>query len=226
MPGIIRTVEKSLEEKLFIHVGNSMYPALRALDQVNVTPTCGEIIPGDIVVFQHDPTDKMIAHRVISAGNDGIRTMGDNNPKPDDLILRPEMIIGKVTGIRRGKRMIRVRGGLQGRLWTAAYRTIKKALATAEIILVKPYHLLAISGIFRIWLPESLKYKVIKIEKKENVGLILSMGGRMIGRYNYRIGKWLIKPPYKLFVDETSLPAIPAQEAQTKENIQSGNQSE
>lgn len=224
MPEIFRTREKPVDEKSYVHVGNSMYPAMRALDEVYVTPDWSEIITGDIIVFQHDPTDKMIAHRVISVCTDGIRTMGDNNPKPDDLTLRPEMIIGKVTSIRRGKRMISVRGGRQGKLWMTVYRTIKKAMAIAEMILVMPYHLLARSGIFRIWLPANLKYKVIRIEKNENVSLLLSMGGRTIGRYNDRIGTWLIKPPYKLFVDETSLPVIPAQEAQIKEN-KNGNQS-
>ena len=210
MPEVLNTVEKSVEEKSFVHVGNSMYPALRALDQVYVTPVRGEIKPGDIIVFKYQPTGIMIAHRVISAGIDGIRTMGDNNQKPDDLTLRQDMIIGKVTNARRGRRMIRVDAGLRGRLFTATYRTIKNARAIVEIILVKPYQLLARSGIFRIWLPDSLKYKIVRIEKNGNVSLMLTIGGRRIGRPNPLGSGWLIKPPYKLFVDETSLPDMPA----------------
>lgn len=208
MPESVSTGERKLEEKSFVHVGNSMYPALRALDQVYVSPIHGDIIKGDIVVFQYSPTDVLIAHRVIYVGSEGIRTMGDNNPKPDDMTLLREMIVGKVTSARRRKRTILVMGGLQGRLWVAVYRAIKNTRVTMESILVKPYHLLAKSGIFRIWLPESLKYKVIKVEKNANVSMILSMSGRTIGRYSTRKRGWLIKPPYKLFIDEASLPGI------------------
>lgn len=205
MPRVLGTMDKPSESKSFVHVGNSMYPALRALDQVYVTSTCGKILQGDIVVFQYGPTEKMIAHRVMSIGSDGIRTMGDNNPKLDDLTLRPEMIIGKVTSARRGKRMIRVRGGIWGRLLMVAYRVIKKARKITETILVIPYHMLARSGLFRIWLPDSLKYRVIRIKNDEHVSMLLMMSGRAIGRYNVHSGEWLIKPPYKLFVDEASL---------------------
>jgi len=55
----------------------------------------------------------------------------------------------------------------------------------------------------------SMKTRVISFAREEGVELQLVMGSRVIGRRPPGKTYWLIKRPFLLFIDDTSLPSVP-----------------
>lgn len=77
----------------------SMFPAIHKGDVIEVGPA-DQVLPGDIVVFQHIGT--LVCHRVTSVGAGGeIYTKGDQADRPDPPIPQRD-ILAKVTAIMRG----------------------------------------------------------------------------------------------------------------------------
>jgi hypothetical protein len=67
------------------------------------------------------------------------------------------------------------------------------------------------AGAIRRWLPNKImKTKVISFDRAEGLELQLLMGRRVIGRWLPGMTQWLIRRPFRLFVDEASLPENPA----------------
>lgn len=63
---------------------------------------------GDVVAFIHPETQLLCLHRVLSVHGDSFFIQGDNMPeKPDGMIPR-ESIVGRVTGIERAGRRVRL----------------------------------------------------------------------------------------------------------------------
>ncbi|MCF6148551.1 MAG: signal peptidase I [Candidatus Kuenenia sp.] len=89
--------------------GRSMYPLIREGDNVIVTCGYSQIRRGDIIAFRLD--NKLIVHRVLSiSGNEtdfSVTTKGDNVPHSDPAVNHRE-IIGRVSAIRRGKKLLRL----------------------------------------------------------------------------------------------------------------------
>lgn len=85
--------------------GESMLPFLRAGDEVLVAHRYHDIRRGDIVVFRIG--DKLIIHRVLQIdGHTGrITTGGDNTTRFDDPVTHAD-IIGRVIGLRRGRKTV------------------------------------------------------------------------------------------------------------------------
>lgn len=82
-----------------------MLPFLRAGDEVLVAHHYDQIRLGDIVVFRAG--DKLIAHRVLQIdGHTGhVTTGGDNTTHFDDPVTQADLI-GRVIGLRRGRRTL------------------------------------------------------------------------------------------------------------------------
>jgi signal peptidase I len=93
--------------------GDSMYPLIRDHDYLHVEP-CGEVRVGDIVLVLAERG--LTAHRVVSVDGAVVVTRGDNAPAADDPVPRAK-VLGKVTGVIRDGREIKVKGiGLIGRI--------------------------------------------------------------------------------------------------------------
>jgi len=86
--------------------GFSMYPFIKDGDVLTITPVQGSAPGfGDVVVFTHPDTGKLIIHRVIGKRTDSYLTKGDNAPEGDGLISRA-FILGRVTKVERNGKLI------------------------------------------------------------------------------------------------------------------------
>jgi signal peptidase I len=89
--------------RLGIGNGTSMLPFIYPGDAViiDIKPTDIEI--GDIIVYIYDdPYDRydgiLIGHRVVAIVQEGYITEGDNNPRPDRIVYK-EQVVGKIVWI-------------------------------------------------------------------------------------------------------------------------------
>ena len=171
------------------YTGPSMNPILKAGDLLEVTPYNGrQIRCGDTILFFCPEEERNIVHRVIALGSQGIKTRGDNNLYCDPWSVVPEQIVGYVKRAQRGRRWHRIPGGHAGRLAAMFVRATRCALA---------------SLMFRR-LPAT---KIIAFRRTEGTELQLLMGRRIIGVLAPGESTWVIRWPFRLFLDEASLPA-------------------
>lgn len=194
--------------RTIVYVGKSMYPLLRDLDILYFTPYDGQRLKvGDVIIFKPAGSsgDASTTHRIISLNENGVITIGDNNRAADSGVVSPRDILGFVVYAKRKDRLVRVHSGFQGRL---LFITIRLLLALRNFgvnLLVWPYHVLSGSGIFRPFVPSSMKPRVVSFKRNDVIERRLLMGNRVVGRRNPRNNKWTIYPPYKLFINEALL---------------------
>ena len=185
-----------------------MSPALKHGDRLDVVP-CGsqKIRAGDVIVFHNPQKDGKIAHRVISVRSGGIRTRGDNNPHPDPILLPPDRVIGRVMSVHRGNRSRRIAGGWTGRLFGAALTARRRIDVWMTSLLYPLYISLSRSAFVKRWIKGRLAMHVLCLERPEGREMQLLHKGRLIGRRFPKTVRWQIRRPFRLFVDEDSLPA-------------------
>lgn len=205
-PDLFKTPDTSL--KPIVYKGPSMNPTLKAPDILHIVPYSGRKIKcGDVIVFEHPEGDgkTKITHRVISVDLNGIRTHGDNNCNIDYFLLKPNDVIGKVISVRRGSRNVHIYGGKIGELIFFKNRALRKLDGRVSALLRPAYRWLSRTEIFRLWLPSFMKHRVIAVKRPFGTEFQLLMGKRLIGRCPSYNGKWQIRRPFRLFIDETSL---------------------
>jgi hypothetical protein len=198
------------ESKSMNHIGTSMSPVFKTGDRLQVIPyNQQEIRRGDVVVFIPPGGDSKIVHRIISVNSDGIKTRGDNCNHADDWVLRWEDILGRVISSQRGNRRFKVFGGPLGHSYAVAIRVIKNIDSILSSLLRPFYQRLAKAGALRPWLPRWTRLRVISFNREAGTELQLVMGRRVIGRWSEGKSGWNIRRPFRLFVDEESLPGNP-----------------
>lgn len=92
--------------------GFSMHPFIRDGDQITLEPPPSIFQIGQVVAFVGSPRDRLLIHRIITIGRQGILTRGDNSLQPDELIT-PDCVLGRVVQVRRGSRQVRLGLGLE-----------------------------------------------------------------------------------------------------------------
>ena len=92
--------------------GFSMYPCIRDLDVVTVSPLPGRSLrAGDIIAFRQPASGSLVLHRILRAEPDGFLVRGDNLATPDGLVP-PADVLGLVTlAERRGAVVYRAAAG-------------------------------------------------------------------------------------------------------------------
>jgi hypothetical protein len=81
--------------------GFSMSPFIKDGDVLTIAPVQRSVSRfGDVVVFTHPSTGKLIIHRIIGKRAGSYLTKGDNAPEEDGMISR-EAIMGRVTTVER-----------------------------------------------------------------------------------------------------------------------------
>jgi signal peptidase I len=86
--------------------GFSMSPFIKDGDILTIAPLQGSGPGfGDVAVFTHPHTNKLIIHRIIGKKAGSYRTKGDNAPEEDGLISR-EAIVGRVTRVQRNGKYV------------------------------------------------------------------------------------------------------------------------
>ncbi len=88
--------------------GFSMYPFIRDGDVLTIAPLQGASPRfGDVVVFTHPTTGKLIIHRIVGKRAGAYRTKGDNAPEEDGMISRAT-IVGRVTNVKRNGKYVSI----------------------------------------------------------------------------------------------------------------------
>jgi signal peptidase I len=201
-----------------VYTGPSMNPTLREPDLLWVEPygNC-PVRAGDVVCYKSPEENVNIVHRVIFVGPrspvsgrlaDGIRTQGDNNPWPDIGVLATDDLLGQVVAAQRGRRLRPIPGGWIGRVvaWSVKLRkAIWRVFAGA---LSGTYQGLVRSGPFDFLLPGGLRPRPVCFNGRGAATLKLLMGRQTVGQYDYRLKQWHVRPPFRLFVDEQTLPNL------------------
>ena len=189
------------------YLGSSMHPALKPGDRLQVIPSNGQKVRrGDVVIFVPPGSECRIVHRVVSIDAEGIKTRGDNNYDLDQWILRSDHILGRVVSAQRGKRRRRIFGGLMGQLYHSVVRAINLCNSSVSAMLRPSYDRLAKSGIFRRCLPAKMRPRVISLNRAAGKELQLHLGRRIIGKWLPGHKGWHIRRPFRLIVNEESLP--------------------
>lgn len=186
--------------KFILYTGSSMSSTLQDLDVLYYISN-KRIRPGDVVVIKIFGYEHKIIHRVISVGEKGIRTMGDNNPRPDSWLLKPDQIIGSVAYGYRGRRRFRVPGGPAGLAQMFLVRLKHLTIKAVYPILSTIHHNFHISSLM-IFL---IRPRPVAFKRPDGTELHLLVRGRVIGR-RLPGQKWQIKSPFRFFLDESNLP--------------------
>jgi signal peptidase len=196
--------------------GTSMNPTLDEPDLLEVKPYgAARVRLGDVVCFKSPETGKTVVHRVVSVGRASraagfsaglIRTRGDNNPADDRVILQPADITGRVVAAQRGARRRPVLGGWRGLFvlrWARLGRAMRRYAGRVPHTL---YRVLAGLGPFDRLLPASLRPRPVRFVTRYRPFLKLLMGRQTVGQYDDRLQAWQIRRPFRLFLDEQTLP--------------------
>jgi hypothetical protein len=200
------TTEK-IELEAVTYIGSSMNPVLKSGDRLVAIPYFDRRIRrGDVVICNSPYDGSKVVHRIISTDSGEIATRGDNSTGADSWVLSPDQIIGRVAYARRGHRRRRIWGGPMGRLVAATFRTLCLLDSILSSSLRPVYHRLAKRGHLRKLLPAQLRARVILLNRYSGRELQLLMGHRVIGRWLPQHKGWHIRRPFRLFVDEASLP--------------------
>jgi signal peptidase I len=190
----------SKDAKIIIYTGPSMNPTLQNLDKLFYAPCNGESIKrGDIVVFFDPERSVKVIHRVKRSDSQGIVTMGDNNSQADAPILHPNQIMGRLIYGERNNKRISIYNGYMGAVQAAKVRWIRETKKSLCIILKQPYY--SLSG--KLKLPA--KKKVLTFQRPEGKEIQIVISSVIVARKLPGEG-WQIRPPFRLFLDESSLP--------------------
>jgi hypothetical protein len=201
---------KSASLKTLHYIGPSMNPLFKAGDRLQIISyDQGKIRAGDVVVFISPRDGSKVVHRVSSVSSQGIKTRGDNCDQVDQWVLDPKQVLGRVTRAQRRNRRRRIFGGLLGRLSAAKVRVIHAMDSRVSCLLRPAYDELAKMSIFVRFLPAQMRPRVISFDRAARTELQLLLGRRVIGRWLPGKSGWYIRRPFRLFVDEASLPENP-----------------
>ena len=97
--------------------GFSMSPFIHDGDLITVSPLAGTpLAVGEVVAFVNPPTGKLIVHRIVFIKPDGVLIRADNQADRDDDLIAAPNIIGRVTLVERGSKIIRLGLGPERRL--------------------------------------------------------------------------------------------------------------
>jgi signal peptidase len=220
-----------------VYTGPSMNPTLRVPDLLWVEPYGNRPVrAGDVVCYRSPEENVNIVHRVVSVGRPEvgthhsslithhsalIRTRGDNNPLPDSGVLATDDLLGRVVAAQRGLRLRPIPGGLTGRMVAWSVRLRKSILRVVVGVAGGAYRGLVRSGPYDFLLPGGLRPRLVCFNGREAATLKLLMGSRTVGHYDYRFNQWRIRRPFRLFVNEQTLPDPKSEVRSLKSEVQS-----
>ena len=198
-----------------VYTGPSMNPTLREPDLLWVEPYGNRPVrTGDVVCYRSPEENVNIVHRVVSVvhpkvgppHSTHIRTRGDNNPGPDFGVRAADDLLGRVVSAQRGSRLRPIPGGKAGRMVAWSARLRKSIMRVVVGAASGAYQGLVRSGPFDFLLPGGLRPRLVCFNGRGASTLKLLIGRRTVGHYDYRFNQWHIRRPFRLFVDEQSLP--------------------
>jgi signal peptidase len=187
--------------------GESMRPLFRPGDRICFEPCrIEDLRRGDVIIFNAPGQEERVVHRVITTGPACIRTKGDANLSRDLWEIKQEDIIGRAVSVERGDRVTHVAGGTKGYLAARVLGILRKLDHRTSWVLHPLYHCLSRSGIARRLVPVSMAPRIINLKRQDGTEKQLLMGKKVIGRRLPGEPGWRIRRPFRLFVDERTLP--------------------
>lgn len=190
------------------YAGPSMNPTLRQGDMLEVLPHEGRPVrAGDVIIFR-SPGRGYVVHRIVALSEAGAYTRGDNNSAADSYIVQPGDIVGRVVAACRGASRRAVAGGLRGQVRGGLLLLIRAVRGYVFFVLRRPYHRIARTGIVQKLLPKSWRPRCIEAVMPQCRQLHLVIRGKVVGSFDNRRKTWRIAKPYRIFVDEASLPRL------------------
>ncbi len=197
-----------------------MYPLFKPGDLLFISPykkKYSSVKKGDVVVFPSLDGKISVVHRIIKKfPGKMLITKGDYNLKPDDYPVRASDIIGRVVAIKRGSKKISVAGGPKGQLIGIFYYLYRKFETSFIVSFHSLYIRLAKTGYFYFLLRG--KTSVIEIKKADGIEYQLLLGKRIIGKLGPKAETWEIRKPFRLFIDESSLPGLKKEKSEQCES--------
>jgi hypothetical protein len=188
-----------------LYSGVSMNPLFQEGDILEVVPYHGqEICLGDVVAIANPDKPGKVIHRVVAIQPSGILTKGDNCSALDHWTLKPGDILGKVVSYRRLGRTLPVPREAPASLYLLKGRHLVDR--TLSRLLQPVYHRLARSGLFQGRLGGWMQPRLFYFSRSEGPEWQLWLGNLLIGRKLPHQAHWNIRRPFRLFVDETTLP--------------------
>lgn len=188
-----------------VYRGPSMNPTLVAPAILEIVPYAGvqAVRSGDVLFFRLPGAAQAVVHRVVGVTPAGFITRGDNNPDADPAVVPFAAIAGRVVAAQRGARRRAIHGGRRGLARHYAlrgWRLLERGMAR---LLHAPYHALARSGAAHSLLPPRWRPRVLTFQSTR----VVMMGSQVVGHYDTARGVWLIRRPFRLFVDAAVLAA-------------------
>ena len=188
------------------YTGPSMEPTLREPEMVEVAPYGGRPPRvGDVAFFLSPEAGRPVVHRIVRVNLAGVSTLGDNNSEEDAFLLQPGGVKGRVVAAWRDGKRRPIAGGLRGRLtgrWCGWRRVLDRGVSP---LLHPLYHALSRRGLIARRLPARFRPRVVVFRSGGRDRVRLLWGRHVIGSYDDRNRRWLIRRPFRLFVDERSL---------------------
>jgi len=192
-----------------VYSGPSMNPTLRAPDLLDVVPYHGEKpAVGDIICFTPPGDEKNVIHRIIRITGSGIQTQGDNNPSADPALVQEDRIIGRVIGATREKHHRKIACGTLGRFTRWRMHIRKSALDRIVKIIRLAKPALVLTRAISHLLPGRWKPRIVLFSSRNTRIMRLFFGASVAGEFNTIEGKWTIRFPFWLLVNETALPTV------------------
>ena len=204
----MKTCKKRTENPNYFDMrGTSMFPTLRAGEGVRIDPDIdkSKLQIGDIIIFR-DPlgSDRNIIHRIIEIRENGYLTRGDNNRLPDDYIVGFGNILGKALTVRRGNKDITVSGGLKGMMIHQLLKIRKFCNIHFTKIPSRISSVIDRSGYLNIF-HRFVQMDIVIIKKGNSTSEVILHNNKQIGKKCGKTGKWIIRFPYKYFINRNKL---------------------
>jgi hypothetical protein len=210
-PSIVGRLEDGEGQFFCTLSGTSMRPLLEPSDLLEVSRYGSERVGvGDVVLCRSLERQDIVVHRVVSVDGQRIRTRGDASENPDSWELHPPEVLGRVRARWRRGRRRGVAGGRLGRWLVFLRRLSSRCGRPLQAALRGPYHALSTSGLVRTFVPRRLRSHVVLFRSNGRCFLRLMMGRKVIGSFDGERRRWMISPPFRLFVSPTVLAVPPA----------------
>ena len=190
-----------------LYTGPSMNPVLFEQDLLDVLPYgTRNARVGDVICFQ--TPEKLVVHRVIGIGSEGVRTQGDNNHIPDLVFQRPEHILGVVVAASRGRVNRNIPGGSHGRMIRVYVRMRKQVIIMSGLLMKIAQPVLSVSRVVINRAVPGMNPRVILFATRNLRILRVYIGNHLAGEYDTRKKCWSMLFPFQFVVDKNYLPAV------------------
>jgi signal peptidase I len=193
--------------QLMFYTGPSMNPTLRASDILHIVPYDHRTIRlGDVIVFMPSEGGRPISHRAVFQDARGVLTRGDNNTCVDPCVLEHSRIIGQVMFARSGDKWRRIYGGTLGRvignLMNVRNLIDRRLSAVLNARAHGPSRLKKVGT----WIMSRMQTRIVRFSASGGSELQMLLGSHLIARLPAGRDRWVIRRPFRLFIDEAALP--------------------